>query len=42
MLKKGAVFKWGLDEAKAYNMLKQVVIDEEMAFFDHNKTTELQ
>ena len=41
MLKKGAVFKWGLEEAKAYNMLKQVVIDEEMAFFDHNKTTEL-
>ena len=41
MLKKGAVFKWGSEERKAYDMLKQVVIDEEMAFFDHKKTTEL-
>ena len=41
LLKKGAVFKWGSEEKEAYNLLKQTVMEEEMAFFDHKKVSEL-
>ena len=39
--KKEAVFKWVSEEQEAYSLLKQTVIEEEMAFFDHKKVSEL-
>ena len=41
LLKKGAIFKWGSAEQEAYSLLKQTVMEEEMAFFDHRKVSEL-
>jgi hypothetical protein len=41
LLKKGAPFKWELEEKEAYTKLKNTIIEEEMAFFDHKKESEL-
>ena len=41
MLKKGAKFKWENEEKAAYAKLKETIIEEEMAFFDHKKETEM-
>ena len=41
LLKKDAVFKWDQDEKDAYSKLKECIIEEEMAFFDSKKDTEL-
>ena len=41
LIKDGAIFKWGKEEKDSFNQLKQVIIEEEMAFFDHKKESEL-
>ena len=41
LLKSGTSFKWEKEENEAYKRLKEIVIEEEMAFFDHKKDTEL-
>ena len=41
LLKSGAVFKWDKAEKDAYKKLKETIIEEETAFFDHKKDTEL-
>ena len=41
LIKNGVPFKWNSDEQNSYRKLKDTVIQEAMAFFDHKKETEL-
>lgn len=41
LVKKGAKFKWEQEQEAAFQRLKNIIIEEELAFFDHKKVTEL-